>query len=42
MRRVRHVVAAGAVAIGAVAAVDAGPVEAEHRALSATLLGRNE
>ena len=42
MRRVRHVVAAGAVAVGAIAIGDAGPVEAEHRALTATLLGRNE
>ena len=42
MRRVRHVVAAGAVAVGAIAVGDAGPVEAEHRALTATLLGRNE
>ena len=44
MRRVRHVVAAGAVAIGAAAAGDAGPASADHRfrVTGAVLLGRNE
>ena len=42
MRRVRHLVAAGAVAIGAIAIADATPVAAEHKALSAILKGRNE
>ena len=42
MRRVRHLVAVGAVAIGAIAIGDASPASAEHRALSAILNGANE
>jgi CHRD domain len=42
MRRVRHLVAVGAVAIGAVAIGDASPASAERRALSAILEGENE
>ena len=34
MRRIRHLVAAGAVAVGAIAVGDSGPVSADHRALS--------
>jgi CHRD domain len=42
MRRFRHLVAASAVAVAAVAVADSGPVAAEHRALSAFMTGAKE
>lgn len=42
MRRIRHLAAVGAMAIGAIAIGDANPVAAEHRALGAIMNGANE
>jgi CHRD domain len=42
MQRFRHLVAAGAVAVAAIAVADSGPVSAEVRAFGAVLKGANE
>ena len=42
MKRIRHLVAAGAVAVAAIGVADSGPVSAEVRSFGAVLKGANE